>query len=281
MDHLPRIALIALDLDGTSVGPDGQLTPRLVAAVEKARAAGVRVILATGRMVQSAAPYWQALSLEPGPLVAYNGGVVAWMPEGEVRFKRTLPDTGARLMVNRALAAELLVQVYIGQELWVSREDARVRRYVEQHHIAAWVRNGEELLDWPEPPIKLLLQGEPDVLDGFRHLVQSEAEQHGIRVFKSQRDYLEMVPEGVGKGPALKVAADLLGIPQAQVMAIGDAENDVDMIRWAGLGVAMGQAPESVQSAADWVTLPLTEEGAAVAIERWVLEGVRPLNQGG
>jgi hypothetical protein len=92
-----------------------------------------------------------------------------------------------------------------------------------------------------------------------------------MRIFKSQDDYLEVVREGVGKGPALRDVASRLNIPAVQVMAVGDAENDADMLAWAGYGVAMGQAPTAVKQAAKVVTKTIDEDGAAYAIETWAL----------
>lgn len=271
MDNPTSIALIALDLDGTTLQADGQISDRLKKAVREALARGIRVILATGRMVQSAEPFWRELALPPGPLIAYQGAVVAEMPSGHIVAETLLPDDGARLAVKWALEQQLLTQVYIGTELWVSREDPRVRQYIEKNHIPAWVRSANEMLVWPEPPIKVLLQDEPEVLDRVRHALEPLIREFPIRVFKSQSDYLELVHENVGKARGLEAATQTLGILPSQVMAIGDAENDMDMLRWAGLGVAMGQAPDVVKAASDVVTASITDDGAALAIERYAL----------
>ena len=266
-----KVALIALDLDGTAVQSTGEVSPRLQKAVSQALTQGVRVILATGRMVQSARPFWEALALPEGPLVAYQGAVVALMPSGSILSETTLPDKGARIAVKWALQRHLLVQVYINTELWVSREDERVRRYIDANHIPAWVRGENELTAWPDPPIKILLQDEPGVLDRIRQDLAALIEPFPIRVFKSQSDYLELVSNKVGKAFGLAAAAKQLGVSREQVMAIGDAENDMDMLAWAGIGVAMGQAPDAVKGSAKYVTDPVDEDGAAHAIERFVL----------
>ncbi len=260
-----------MDLDGTTLQPDGRISDRLKAAVKRARQAGIHVILATGRMVKSAEPFWKELELSPGPLIAYQGAVVANMPSGEIVAHTLLPGDGAKLAVRWALDRELLTQVYVGSELWVSREDSRVRAYIEKNHIPAWVRDADEMLEWPEPPIKVLIQDEPEVLDRVRRELEPHLKDAPIRVFKSQPDYLELVHQDVGKAVGLRAAAEALQVPQAQVMAIGDAENDMDMLAWAGLGVAMGQAPEAVKQQANVVTGTIEQDGAAQAIERYAL----------
>ncbi|MCL4351036.1 MAG: Cof-type HAD-IIB family hydrolase [Firmicutes bacterium] len=266
-----HIKLIALDLDGTIIGNGGQISQRLITAVGRARDRGVRVMLATGRMVQSARPFWLQLSLGEGPLIAYNGGQTVMMPNGSPILSRSLSDEAARFVVTQALAEDLLAQVYVGDELWISREDVRARHYIEANHIPAWVRGDKEIFQWPEPPIKILLQASPETLDAFRPRLEVRAQELGMRIFKSQADYLEIVRQGVGKGPALRDVAGRLNIPAAQVMAVGDAENDADMLTWAGYGVAMGQAPQAVKQAAKLVTKTIDEDGAAFAIETWAL----------
>jgi len=139
------------------------------------------------------------------------------------------------------------------------------------NHIPGEVKLGDDILRWPEPPIKILLQDDPERLDEFRVEITPEVLGLQGRLFKSQQDYLEIVPAGVGKGPALEKVAHRLGIEREAIMAVGDAENDIDMIRYAGIGVAMGQASDMVKHAADYVTKPVQEDGAAYAITHWIL----------
>lgn len=262
----PAPRLVALDLDGTLFAHDGALSPATVQAVTAIRSQGVAVALATGRMVDSALPYWRSLGLGSGYLVAYNGCQVVRLPDREVVLSRTLEMATARRIVQAGLAAGLLTQVYVGRELWISRSDGLAERYIARHHIAGWVRPGDEILKWPEPPVKLLFQDRPEVLQAFRRRLQDMG-LAGVRIVFSQADYLECIPAGVGKGAALAVVAERLGVPREAVLAMGDQENDIDMLRWAGIGVAMGQAAPPVRAAARLVTLTVEEEGAAVLLE--------------
>ncbi len=270
-----QIKLIVLDLDGTAVQPTGEVSSRLQEAVVHAQALGTRVMLATGRMVQSARRYWLDLNLGPGPLIAYNGGHAVMMPQESTILRHSLSDAAAALVLRQALDHNLLAQVYIGDEMWISREDGRARHYIESNHIPALVRTGVDIFDWPESPLKILLQADPDTLDRFRPLIEAKALALDFRVFKSQPDYLEVVRQGVGKGPALEEVCRSLGLDASSVMAIGDAENDADMLLWSGFGVAMGQAPDSVKRSARAVTASVEEDGAALAIETWVLASSR------
>lgn len=267
--------LIVLDLDGTSIGSDNQIGSRLRESVRAAVAAGVSVILATGRMVTSAVPYWLELELGNGPLIAFNGGKVVWMPEQTLWFIQRLNGQSAKMVAEAAMQAGILAQVYIDEQLWVSRFDERVQHYVEKNRIGAQVMPPDELVDWPEPPVKILLQDEPERLDTFRDRITPSLSGYPVRLVKSQPDYLELIPAEVGKSHALAQVAKRLGLTASQVMALGDAENDMDMLIWAGLGVAMGQSPQWVKNAADVVTRPVWDDGAAAAID-YVLGGENP-----
>ncbi len=271
MDTASIVRLVALDLDGTSLTPGGGLSPGLHPAVRAARERGVSVILATGRMVQSAARFQQSLDLEPGPMIACNGALVVRLPEREVWLSAPLDEAAAGILVDLALAEALVVQVYVGDELWVSEDSPRVREYVRNNHVPVCVRRAQEMVGWPQAPIKILVQGEPGKLDRFRRGAEPRLAGYPVRLFKSQADYLEMVDHRVGKGQALAQVAHRLGIPRSQVMAIGDNENDADMLAWAGIGVAMGQSPPAIQRAADYVTGPVQQGGAAQAIRHFVL----------
>ncbi len=271
MGHQVRVKLLVLDLDGTALQEDGSLSMELIEAVTRIQQAGVQVMLATGRMMRSAIPYWMQLSLGTGPLIAYNGSMVAEMPSERSWFSWHLNSDVARLVVSRALDSDILTQVYVGNELWLSREDERAQNYIAVNHIPGEVKIGRDILRWPAPPIKILLQDNPERLDRFREDITPEVLGLQGRLFKSQEDYLEIVPAGVGKGPALAKVAERLGIGAPEIMAIGDAENDIDMLRFAGIGVAMGQASELVKSSARHVTKPVQDNGAAYAIHRWIL----------
>ncbi len=279
MDNQIPIKLLVLDLDGTVLRQDGSLSDDLAQIVQEVQDHSVTVMLATGRMVRSAEAYWMQLHLGKGPLIAYNGSMVVEMPNKTPWFSWHLSGDLARLVIQEAINGDILTQVYVGNELWLSKEDERAQHYIRVNHIPGDVKLGDSILEWPSPPIKILLQDDSDKLDQFRAYISSRMVGLQGRIFKSQADYLEIVPAGVGKGPALGKVAERLNINYDEIMAIGDAENDLDMLKMAGLGVAMGQAPEFVKQAADVVTRSIDEDGAAYAIRRWLLDPLQGFNK--
>jgi Cof subfamily protein (haloacid dehalogenase superfamily) len=266
-----RYRLVAVDLDGTTLQRDGTISPAVERAVRRAGEAGARVMLATGRMGRSARRYWEMLRLPPGPVICYQGAEVLEVPEDRVWYRDVLPDAGARRLVTMTVQAGFLCQVYIGEDLWVSREDDRVTHYVETNRIPALVRPLPLLTGWGEPPVKLLIQGTPEQLAALRARLDPVARGYGIRLVSSQKDFLEAVPNGVGKGRALERVAARLRIPREAVMAVGDGENDADMLAWAGLGVAMGHGHPAALAAADVVAPPVEADGLAWAIDAYIL----------
>ena len=122
MDFASQIRLIVLDVDGTVLTADGAVSHRVRESVRQALQKGIRVMLATGRMVQSARQIWEELGLPEGHLIAYNGAVIASMPDGAHRVVHHLPSDAAQWLVKEALRYDILTQVYVGKELWVSQK---------------------------------------------------------------------------------------------------------------------------------------------------------------
>lgn len=192
---------VALDLDGTALQPDGTVSPALRAAVAACVERGIAVIVATGRMPQPAQYYWGALHLPPCPIIAYQGAMVIWMPDGRVESQIALPERAARRAVTWALEQNLLAQVYVGSELWVSQADSRVLQHIDPSHMSdvVRVRGPEALLDWPEAPIKVLLQGESAVLDRVRGELEGLMRWEPVRLLRSHADFFGTGPQAGGQ----------------------------------------------------------------------------------
>ncbi|MDA8200419.1 MAG: HAD family hydrolase [Thermaerobacter sp.] len=266
-----RIELVAVDLDGTIFAHGDEVHPRVLAALHQLVAARIRVAIATGRTARSVELFRQRWALPAGPMICYNGAEVLDLPGGQRWFVDRLPDSAARRAMELVLAGGHLAQVYIGDGLWVTRDDPRVRAYVEANHIPAEIKPGPAILDWPEPPIKILIQDEPATLARLREQMAPWAAASGVRVVNSQTDYLEVLPQAATKGRALARVAERLGVVREAVAAVGDGENDAEMLAWAGWGMAMGGGHPAALRAANVVLPPVADDGAAVGLEQYVL----------
>jgi Cof subfamily protein (haloacid dehalogenase superfamily) len=265
------IRLLALDLDGTLMDDDMVIkSERVKQTIAAAQERAVVVTLATGRMFDFTLPFAQELGIT-APLICYQGGLIQ-APHAESPIYRATMDP---TLIRNALA--LKVQrgwhfvLYAGDDVFLDE-----RQYPDQFYRdmlgerLVWVDDLLSVLEQHEP-IKFLVFVEPDETESvLTELRQQFAGQ--MELTRSHAKIVEGNPWGVSKGDALRRLAGHLGIPQAEVMAIGDQENDMPMMAWAGFSVAMGNGSPAVKAAADWIAPAVTEDGAAVAIERFILD---------
>lgn len=248
---MQKIKLVALDLDETLLNKSRAVSPRAKAAIAAARADGVAVTVATGRMYVSAAPYARQLEIDL-PIITYNGALIKNSISGDVLYHRPLePQTAAEVL---AVCRDRgwYVQSYIDDVLYVAERNSHARYYEAIAGVKA-VPMGGKLYSLPGAPTKLMVIAEDERLPDIQ-AVLAEHFGDGIYLAKSQSRFLEITHPTVNKGRALAFLAESLGIGREQVMAIGDSANDIDMLSYAGWGVAMGNAAAAVKAVADAVT---------------------------
>ncbi len=249
--------LLVFDLDGTVLEGDHRLSPGVHAAMGKL-SRRFWITLATGRSLASATPFVLTLGITL-PVILYNGAVVYDFPtEVALREQRLgVEEARTALAITRGFPVD--VEVYRAMDdpaLYVERITPRIARFQEKESLPAReVGDLSAFLDCP--PLKLLVLGDPGVL------AKLEAELKrgvpGIAVVRSEVDYLEILPCGASKGAALRWLSEHLGIPREGVVAVGDQLNDLEMIRYAGVGVAMAHGPEELRRAADLVISSVAE----------------------
>lgn len=263
------IKLVALDVDGTLVGKDLQIHPRTREAIAAAKARGVQFVVVTGRMWKSGAPYAAELGLEGLPLVSYNGGMVREFPSGRPIFHQPVPLELCKALAAYCEAHGLHLQAYVDDDLYVPDLGPKTQYYVSIANVKA-TPVGSMFLWLKDPSTKLLIVDEPERI---KQLQPEVARLLGpsVNVASSYPEFLEIVHGEVSKGVALKAVADSLGVAREEVMAIGDALNDVPMLRWAGTSFAVGHAAEAVKRAATHVTEAGPSLCVAEALERFGL----------
>lgn len=273
-----QIRLLVLDLDGTTVGLSNQVEPVVQQAIAAAQAKGVQVAIATGRMFRSALRFHQTLQ-SPLPLMAYQG---AWIQDPTTaKFYRhlTVPKAEAAQLLDYLeqpeLRSRLSIHFYVNDQLYV--------RDLSAESLAYAVRSGVEptpvgdlrqfLTEAGAAPTKILaLSEDPDIIDYLLTHLRQQYSPAELYFTKSVATFFEAAHPLVNKGTAVQyLAEEVLGLQPAQVMTIGDNFNDVEMIQYAGMGVAMDNAPNDVKAVADWVAPDVEQHGVAAAIEQFIL----------
>lgn len=244
-----NIKLIAFDLDGTLLNAEHQLSKKTIEAVNKVREKGVKVLIATGRMYCSAAPYADQLGIIE-PLISYNGALVVDPLNEKQLFHEPIPFEIAKKITEKIEKNDYHLQLYIDDKLYVSQTNEYTDRYIDISGIKAdAVGNLLNFLD-TEPTKMLIIEEDEDRLVEIKNfLIENFSEQ--IELSSSYYSFVEITKKDISKAVPLKNIAADLGIKQEEIMAFGDGLNDLKMIEWAGRGVAMQNAHPELQEHAD------------------------------
>lgn len=259
------IKLISLDLDGTLLDPRGQITEGAKAAIAKARAAGVKVVINTGRGAREGV--WFARETGCDLLVSGAGGaLVTDGRTGRTLYRWDVPEPSARRALELCLNWDVQLIVFAGEEMLVTPDYKRMLEnfyYSPAFHENAVVTEDFWgcMREYGLPLIKI--HGE---LGAVRPPVEELAALEGVALTTSSSHDFELTAAEADKGRALSVIAGRLDIPLEQCAAVGDSENDLAAFRMVGLPIAMGNSPQNVKDAAARVAPSNAEEGVAWAI---------------
>lgn len=266
-----RYTLLALDLDGTIIGRDLAIHPDIKAAIGEFQAAGGRVTIATGRTIRTTAPFADELGVD-GPLICYQGALIEDHRSGEVLFHDPVPPALAAEAVRQLLAERVYVHAYINDELYVPWEGREVALYQTFSALKLQVHVVDDLVAvvTDRPPTKLLfIEEEGRVAPRVAGLQTHFSDR--LQVVQSHAYFGELTAPGCTKGRAVAQLAEMLDIPQAQVAAAGDQANDIEMVAWAGFGMAVRNGPPELLAVAQQVIDGPETAGLARAIREYVL----------
>jgi Cof subfamily protein (haloacid dehalogenase superfamily) len=268
-DH--AIAALAIDVDGTLLDPDHRIRPAVRDAVRRVADAGVDVILASARFPGALHAIQGELGLIGQVLVACQGGVAGRFTEGGFERIHEMPiaPSDAAVVLAAAEAADLPVS-YFGAETWhVRRNDPMAGQeaaIVGRDPIAV-----EDLALVASPVFKLTVMAPAGHWGELGPL--AEALPGSVRASISRPDYLEIVDAGTSKASALASVLGFLGLADHDLAAAGDGANDVEMLEFAALGIAMGHAPDELKDVATWIVPSNAADGLAAAIDRLFADG--------
>ena len=263
------IKMFVTDIDGTLLPTGGSVSAKNVAAVQAMINAGVKVILATGRMYSAALKIAEQLKV-PVPIIAYNGALIK-SSTGEVLHTHYMDDELVLKIIDFFAEHGCHIQSYSNDILYVPARNSGVEYYEEVIHVKAVTVGWNGLRERAKNVTKLLSISDDndelvDSMNAIRKIFGSQVE-----VTRSNIKFAEFMASGVTKAGAIKILADKFGINNDEILAIGDSENDLPMLTSVGYGVAMGNALPSIKEACKYITDTCENDGFAKAVYDYVL----------
>lgn len=263
--------MIVLDLDDTLLQNDQTISPKTKQALMNAQEAGVKVVLASGRPTYGMLHIAEELQLKDygSFILSYNGAKIINCENNEEIFSSTLTPEVVHSLYEISRQEGVLIHTYVGNQI--------VTEYANKFTDIEGALTGMEIVEVQsfvhsvsEPVVKVLMLAEPDHLAIVENKLQKQLVGQ-LSVMRSKPFFLEFTEADVTKGTSLNLLIQSLGIMSDEVIAIGDSYNDLAMIEFAGLGVAMGNAPDDIKSKADYVTDTNMNDGVAKVVEEFIL----------
>jgi hypothetical protein len=267
-----KYKLLVLDLDGTLTNQKKQVTDHTLRTLLRAQERGLKIVLASGRPTYGIAPLAHLLQLDKyeGYILSYNGGEIIDWKTGEMMYSHVLDPDVLPYLYDCAQRNGFAIVTYDGRFVLTEHPDDE---YVQKEAIlnvmeAKRVDNFLEAIHFPVP--KCLIVGEATRLAALEKEMHEHLKDR-MGVFRSEPYFLELVPKGIDKAQSLAVLLEEIGMKREEMICVGDGFNDLSMIRYAGLGVAMANAQEVVREHADYITLSNEEDGVAAVVEKFFL----------
>lgn len=272
-----KYKLLVLDVDGTLLNDEKKISKRTLNTLRKVQQMGVRIMLASGRPTYGLLPLAKTLELGiyNGYILSYNGGQVINASNGEVLFERRISPEQIPYLEKKAIKNGFAILTYNGDAI-VTNDPSNIHVQEEAALNGMKIDHQEMFsLSIDYPPCKcMLVSDDEEALVGLEK--HWKRRLNGVlEVFRSEPYFLEVLACGVDKASALAAIMEMEGLKGDEVVVFGDGVADVTMLQLTGLGIAMGNAPDSVKRCADYTTLSNNEDGVAVAVEKAFLADVR------
>jgi Cof subfamily protein (haloacid dehalogenase superfamily) len=240
------------------------LQQRTIAAIGAVRADGIPFVVVTGRMFRSVRPHLERAGIAD-PVVCYQGALVADPTSGEFLFHRPIELEVAREAIAVLETEGYPPNCYVDDELYVARHTGASHRYAEFQGLS--VTEVGDLSSWlHRPPTKLVAIGEPEAMASLRDRLRRRFDGR-LFATTSLPTFLELANPAVSKGTGLEFVARRLGVARERTIAFGDGENDIELVAWAGFGIAVANAHPLLRERADWVCPGPDEDGVAQVLE--------------
>ena len=273
ISYYTKYKLLVLDLDGTLTNSKKEITAHTLDTLTRAQEQGLKIVLASGRPTYGVAPLANKLQLDKyeGYILSYNGGEIIDWKTKEMMYKNLLDPTVLPYLYKCAKDNDFAIVTYENEFVLTEKPDDE---YVLKEALlnVMTIKKVDNFLDAVKHPVaKCLIVGEPERLAILEKEMQ-ETLKDKMGVFRSEPYFLELVPKGIDKARSLEVLLKEIGMTKDEMMAVGDGFNDLSMIRYAGMGVAMANAQTVVRDSADFITLSNDEDGVAHVVEKFILQ---------
>lgn len=266
-----KYQMLVLDIDGTLTTSDKTISPATLEALLRLQQEGFYVVLASGRPTAGILPYANLLRLEEfgNYILSFNGAKILNVRTNEVIYDKTLPESVIPILYQEALDSHIGLISYEGDDVIAATP---IDQYMEYEARINQI-SIREVNDFPSyvtfPVNKCLMTGEPEHLLTVEKRLKDRF--HGfLSIYRSEPFFLEIMPQNIDKAKSLQRLLNALGLTQEQMICCGDGFNDVSMIEFAGLGVAMANAQEIVKQSADYITSSNNEDGIVAVIEKFI-----------
>ncbi len=260
------IQLVVTDMDDTLLNSSHEVSEFTARAIADVLKTGVRVVLASGRIATSVLAYARQLGLT-APAIAGNGSQIIDTVSGKMLYECLIPVGLTREVCRHVEFLGEYVQVYYGDSFFYAKECERAQEYRKVSGLNGVQTHQPLSLFVDKPTPKILISAPPEQISALQPKLAKRYEGR-LNAFISRPDYIELTRPEANKSAALQKVCVSLGVKREQVLAFGDSQNDVGMLRWAGTGVAMGNARPEVLTQADEITLGNDADGVAVVLRK-------------
>lgn len=266
-----KYKLIAMDLDGTLLNDQKIITEKTKAALMAAQEKGIRLALASARPSPGLFRERDTLGMQNfgGVLMSYNGGRIVDGETGKVLFETSMDLEETKQVLRQLESLPVTPILDDGAKFYVTSKDGFKVDYECRNNNMTCVEVGNLADFLTFAPIKILMSVQPEELVNVQAKIAGFLPE-SLTVVQTAAFYLEVIPKVINKGQGIRDICGVLGLDPAEVIAFGDAENDIPMLRAAGMGVAMGNAQDAVKAAADMATLSNNDDGIADALEKLI-----------
>lgn len=260
--------LMAVDIDGTLLNDRDELTENTKKTIRKAVEKGLVFTIASGRPIQGVEDLGKALDLDV-PFITYNGAMVVFGKSGKVLYEQKLSEKDTRDIVKLGEKYGTTIIVWKNNRLYVPVLNERVEKYKSITGVEPVLAEDTDQLT-EGGVTKILWYDEAEKIEQYRTEIGKYLSEN-VNFHPSRPYFLEFVDKNASKAIAMEKLGEYYGIDRSEMIAVGDGFNDLSMIEYAGLGVAMANSPDTVKARADYVTLSNEEDGVAHVINKFVL----------